>query len=52
MENLKEKPVKSTRVVVGKKSLKERFVFMDKTINILEVGFQTNHNVILFGPGE
>lgn len=29
----------------------EKFVFMDKTINVLNVGFQTCKNVILHGPG-
>ena len=30
----------------------EKFVFMDKTVNILNVGFSTAKNVILYGPGE
>lgn len=30
----------------------EKFVFMDKTVNILNVGFQTCKNVVLYGPGE
>jgi hypothetical protein len=29
----------------------EKFVFMDKTVNILNVGFQTCKNVVLYGPG-
>jgi hypothetical protein len=29
----------------------EKFVFMDKTVNILNVGFKTRKNVILHGPG-
>lgn len=29
----------------------QKFVFMDKTINILNVGLSTNKNVILYGPG-
>lgn len=29
----------------------EKFVFMDKTVNILNVGYQTGKNVILHGPG-
>jgi hypothetical protein len=29
----------------------EKFVFMDKTVNILNVGYSTCKNVILFGPG-
>lgn len=30
----------------------EKFVFMDKTVNILNVGFSTCKNVVLYGPGE
>jgi len=29
----------------------DKFVFMDKTVNILNVGFSTCKNVILYGPG-
>jgi hypothetical protein len=29
----------------------EKFVFMDKTVNVLNVGFQTGKNVVLYGPG-
>ena len=29
----------------------DKFVFMDKTVNILNVGFSTRKNVILYGPG-
>lgn len=29
----------------------EKFVFMDKTINILNVGLATSKNVVLYGPG-
>lgn len=29
----------------------EKFVFMDKTVNILNVGFSTCKNVVLYGPG-
>jgi MoxR-like ATPase len=41
---------------VEKKSVKrnpvaEKFVFMDKTVNILNVGFSTRKNVVLYGPG-
>lgn len=31
--------------------LSERYVFMDKAIQILEVGLKTEKNVILYGPG-
>lgn len=30
----------------------DKFVFMDKTVNILNVGYSTCKNVILYGPGE
>jgi hypothetical protein len=30
----------------------EKFVFMDKTVNILNVGYSTCKNVVLYGPGE
>lgn len=30
----------------------QKFVFMDKTVNILNVGYQTGKNVVLYGPGE
>jgi MoxR-like ATPase len=29
----------------------EKFVYMDKTVNILNVGYQTGKNVVLYGPG-
>jgi hypothetical protein len=29
----------------------EKFVFMDKTVQILDIGFNTSKNVVLFGPG-
>jgi hypothetical protein len=30
----------------------EKFVYMDKAYSILNVGFQTNKNVVLYGSGE
>jgi len=36
---------------VVKNPVAEKFVFMDKTVSILNVGFQTSKNVILHGPG-
>lgn len=33
------------------KSQESNFVFMDKAQTILEVGFNTNKNIVLFGPG-
>jgi hypothetical protein len=44
MKNTETKSVK--RNPVG-----DKFVFMDKTVNILNVGFSTSKNVILYGPG-
>lgn len=35
-----------------KNPVAEKFVFMDKTVSILNVGFSTAKNVILYGPGE
>jgi len=29
----------------------EKFVFMDKTVNVLNVGYSTRKNVVLYGPG-
>jgi MoxR-like ATPase len=34
-----------------KNPITEKFVFMDKTVNVLNVGFSTCKNVVLFGPG-
>ena len=28
------------------------FVFMEKTAQILNIGFQTEKNIVLYGPGE
>jgi hypothetical protein len=44
MKNAETKSVKRNPVA-------EKFVFMDKTVNILNVGFMTGKNVVLFGPG-
>lgn len=34
-----------------KTTIGEKFVFMDKTMSILNVGMATNKNVVLYGPG-
>lgn len=47
----KEKMTTKTKKA-AKNPVAEKFVFMDKTVNILNVGFQTGKNVVLFGPGE
>lgn len=40
------------KAVAPKNSLLDKFVFMDKTIQILDVGIKTQKNVVLYGPGE
>jgi hypothetical protein len=30
----------------------QEFVFMDKSKELLEIGFSTGNNIVLFGPGE
>jgi hypothetical protein len=47
----KKKMATKTKKAV-KNPIAEKFVFMDKTVNILNVGFSTAKNVILYGPGE
>ena len=46
------KSVNTEKEAVKRNPVAEKFVFMDKTINILNVGFMTGKNVVLFGPGE
>jgi hypothetical protein len=47
-----ERKMKSTATKSVKKNpVGDKFVFMDKTVNILNVGFSTCKNVILYGPG-
>jgi len=48
----KEKMTTKTKNAVKKNPVGDKFVFMDKTVNILNVGFQTGKNVVLYGPGE
>ena len=47
----KEKTMKNSNTQAEVSTLKEKFVFMDKTEQILNIGFETRKNVILFGPG-
>jgi hypothetical protein len=42
---------KATTKSVKKNPVGDKFVFMDKTVNILNVGYSTCKNVILYGPG-
>jgi len=48
----KEKTMK-TQVKKSAKAnpVAEKFVFMDKTVSILNVGYSTSKNVVLYGPG-
>jgi hypothetical protein len=46
-----KKMKKATTKSVKRNPITEKFVFMDKTVNILNVGFMTSKNVILHGPG-
>lgn len=46
-----KKKMGTTKKAVKKNPVAEKFVFMDKTVNILNVGFSTAKNVILYGPG-
>lgn len=46
MKKASTKPAKLANPVA------EKFVFMDKTVNILNVGYSTSKNVVLYGPGE
>jgi hypothetical protein len=49
---IKERKMKSTTTKSVKKNpVGDKFVFMDKTVNILNVGYSTCKNVILYGPG-
>ena len=46
----KTKMRKAAKITV--ENTTQKFVFMDKTINILNVGLATSKNVVLYGPGE
>ena len=50
--SLKTKKKMGTTKNAVKNPVAEKFVFMDKTVSILNVGFSTGKNVILYGPGE
>ena len=50
--SLKTKKAMATKTKNAVKNpVAEKFVFMDKTVSILNVGFSTAKNVILYGPG-
>ena len=46
-----KKKMGTTKNAAKKNPVAEKFVFMDKTVNILNVGYSTGKNVILYGPG-
>ncbi len=48
----KKTMTKTAKTTAKKNPVAEKFVFMDKTVSILNVGFSTAKNVILYGPGE
>ena len=47
-----KKAAKVQIVKAEENNIKNDFVFMDKTLSILEVGMITRKNVVLYGPGE
>ena len=49
LKTKKEMATKTKNAV--KNPVAEKFVFMDKTVSVLNVGFSTAKNVILYGPG-
>lgn len=57
MKNTETKKVKATEKkqakveIVKEQQLENQFVFMDKTLQILDIGFATRKNVVLYGPG-
>ena len=48
-KNKMRNTVKNTGKQVNE--MAEKFVFMDKTVNVLNVGYSTCKNVVLYGPG-
>ena len=46
----KEKQMNNLENVTEKAT--EKFVFMDKTVQVLNIGFNTCKNIVLYGPGE
>ena len=46
-----EKKMRKSTRKTEKSATGQKFVFMEKTINILNVGFETQKNVILYGAG-
>jgi hypothetical protein len=48
----KEKPMKNLNTQAEVSTIKDKFVFMDKTVQVLDIGFNTRKNIVLYGPGE
>lgn len=48
---IKTKKMKNLEKSVEVSTIAEKFVFMNKTVQILDIGIQTGKNVVLFGPG-
>ena len=42
---------KSKAKVVEAEGLSKDFVFMDKSLSILDIGLKTGKNIVLYGPG-
>lgn len=51
MNKVEKKPAKVQIVEAQENNIKNDFVFMDKTLSILEVGMLTRKNIVLYGPG-
>jgi hypothetical protein len=52
-ENTENKEVTGTEEFFMDKGITmDSFVFMDKTAKVLEIGFETEKNIVLYGPGE
>ena len=47
----KEKPMKNLNTQAEVSTIKDKFVFMDKTVQVLDIGFNTRKNIVLYGPG-
>ena len=61
LETIKLEKTKQNPLIIKTKQMKnlsksvstakEKFVFMDKTEKVLEIGYNTGKNVVLYGPG-
>ena len=56
LEQIKSKSlIKTKKTMNNLENVTERatdkFVFMDKTVKILDIGFETRKNIVLYGPG-